>query len=89
MNQKYIQIAKNAGFGDAWFETSPAGFPHPMALLLKEYTEAIVRECATVGVEAVANGDLVEDSILANFGVEESAKGRTGSFDGFCVRIEK
>jgi len=37
----------------------------------EKFAELIVRECATVGFEAVSNGDLVEDSILAHFGVEE------------------
>jgi hypothetical protein len=36
----------------------------------KKFAELIVSECATVGFEAVANGDLVEDSILTHFGVE-------------------
>lgn len=36
----------------------------------EKFAELIVRECATVGFEAVANGDLVEDSILEHFGVE-------------------
>jgi hypothetical protein len=37
----------------------------------REFAELIVRECAQVGFEAVSNGDLVEDSILTHFGVEE------------------
>jgi hypothetical protein len=38
---------------------------------IEKFAELIVRECAQVGFEAVANGDLVEDSILKHFGVEE------------------
>ena len=36
----------------------------------EKFAELIIRECATVGFDAVANGDLVEDSILEHFGVE-------------------
>jgi hypothetical protein len=34
-----------------------------------KFAELIIRECAATGSEAVANGDLVEDSILEHFGV--------------------
>ena len=40
------------------------------AVDLEKFAELIVRACATVGFETVANGDLVEDSILTHFGVE-------------------
>ena len=36
----------------------------------EKFAELIIRECATVGFDAVANGDPVEDSILEHFGVE-------------------
>ena len=38
---------------------------------MEKFAELIVKECAQVGFEAVSNGDLVEDSILTHFGVEE------------------
>jgi hypothetical protein len=73
MDKRIYELAKQAGYkvktlytGDDNYQTE-----HYMKDdVLEKFAELIVRECATVGFEAVANGDLVEDSILTHFGVE-------------------
>ena len=65
MNERIKELAEQAtiNIGDEF---------HPIDFFDREkFAELIVRECAQVGFEAVSNGDLVEDSILTHFGVEE------------------
>lgn len=48
MNEQIKQLAKQAGFGEQWFEEHPTGCSLPKPLMLKEYTELIVKECISV-----------------------------------------
>jgi hypothetical protein len=48
MNERIKELALQAGFGEQWFEQHPTGCALPKPLMLKEYTELIVRECARI-----------------------------------------
>jgi hypothetical protein len=62
MNERIKELAK---------QSLPAFYLTNCPSALEKFAELIVKECAQVGFEAVSNGDLVEDSILTHFGVEE------------------
>jgi peroxiredoxin len=65
MNERIKQLAD-----EAFVTVSSDGY-FSSGKFCEKFAELIVRECAQVGFEAVSNGDLVEDSILTHFGVEE------------------
>ena len=74
MNERIKELAEQAAneladlFSPGFFDDRMV---NDVAEINKKFAELIVRECAQVGFEAVSNGDLVEDSILTHFGVEE------------------
>ena len=77
MNERIKELAKQAGFGEQWFEQHPTGCALPKPLMLKEYTELIVRECVSLfdGTQemktiGVLTHDQVVGQIKEHFGVE-------------------
>lgn len=77
MNKRIQELAEQAGFGEQWFEEHPTGCSLPKPLMLKEYTELIVRECIDVLIDVLP--DIVPDAkdgvhpvwhIKEHFGVE-------------------
>ncbi len=71
MNGRFRELAEQAGFYVAGGRIYIPSTSEEITTCQKKFAELIVRECAQVGFEAVSNGDLVEDSILTHFGVEE------------------
>ena len=71
MNERVKEIALQAGFGEQWFEEHPTGCSLPKPLMLKEYTEMIVRKCAIVGNYAYDGGEYPGPMIKEYFGVTE------------------
>ena len=64
MNHIFYKLAN-----DAWIDAPDGGGYDGKIFSKEKFAELIVRECAAVAFDAVANGDLVEDSILEHFGV--------------------
>lgn len=73
MNERIRELALQAGFGEQWFEEHPTGCSLPKPLMLKEYTELIVKECLhIVDDEGAGEGGCIRAMIRIQeqFGVE-------------------
>lgn len=70
MNERIKELAEQAGFGEQWFEEHPTGCSLPKPLMLKEYTELIVRECAEVARLNTRVDSKVYLMIQEHFGVD-------------------
>lgn len=46
MNNRIKQLAEQSGFGEQWFEEHPTGACLPKPLMMREYTEALIKESA-------------------------------------------
>ena len=69
MNERILELYKQAHVPNIAID--PSNHYQTTSFSAEKFAQLIVRECATVGfLEAGANGDLVEDSILTHFGVE-------------------
>ena len=84
MNERIQELAKQAGFGPAWFEQAPLGYPAlPKEGILKEFAELLVRECASVVLndawtdwdeapsELKAQNIKIAAKLLEHFGIKE------------------
>ena len=83
MNERIRELAIQAGFGEQWFEEHPTGCSLPKPLMLKEYTELIVRECIGCCEQVISDpvpesvdtwlngGEQCIQEIKKHFGVEE------------------
>ena len=75
MNERIKDLAEQVGFGPAWFEESPPGYPAlPKEGMLKEFAELIVQECTDLVQKYMTRWP--EDceltkQIKEHFGVEE------------------
>ena len=71
MNERILELYKQAHVPNIAIDPSNNMHYQTTSFSAEKFAQLIVRECATVGfLEADANGDLVEDSILTHFGVE-------------------
>ena len=84
LKSRIRELAIEAGFGDQWFEEHPTGCSLPKPLMLREYTELIVKECAAIA-NYYSDGHVknqfdhktfcyqtdVGEAILKYFGIEE------------------
>lgn len=68
MNDRIKELAEQAGFGSAWFEESPPGYPAlPKEGMLKELAESIVRQC---GFELVDESMQYNSPLIQEFTVK-------------------
>ena len=71
MNERYKQLAEQAGLKVESFMTNP---PKPFQILgsteqFEKFAELIVRECAVIATDC--NSDMTAAEVLKHFGVEE------------------
>ncbi len=74
MNERFTELAKQAGFGSAWFEESKPGHPAmPKEGMLKEFAELIVRECMKLNHEHFNDEDpySIDSLYRQHFGFKE------------------
>jgi hypothetical protein len=81
MNERIRQLAEQVGFGPAWFDQRPPGYPaSPREGMLDKFAELIIEDCRTVINEVYHNTPLelripllsADEEILKRFyGVEE------------------
>jgi hypothetical protein len=67
MNEKINNIARQAGMEDYPIEGVNTLYG---VKSIEKFAELLIKECAKVGFESVANGDLVDETILSHFGVK-------------------
>ena len=75
MNERIKELAENAGFGSAWFEQSPPGYPAlPREGIVEGFAKQIIQECATLTLD-YKNQDYYEgwldyrEEIKRHFGI--------------------
>jgi len=77
MNERIRELMVKAGFDVEKLRIYPGGFPREDLLVLEDFAELIVRECAEVAnknrtmMEIKTNTHLTADAIKEHFGVEE------------------
>jgi len=70
MNERIKELAEQAGFGPKWtISANPGEIANINAVLLKEFAELIVKECAQVAVGYVQeeNCKLLEDRTISTW----------------------